>query len=58
MTSPVSKAFELINSDLTDEELLLQVEKLEEQATGHTSVMFDAVYEAMIVAGRHPDYPM
>lgn len=57
MTSPLTKAFKLIEADLTDDELLEQVEKLQEEATGHHAMMFDAVYEAMIVAGRHPDYP-
>lgn len=57
MTSPLTKAFDLVHSDLTDDELLAQVEQLQEEADGVDAMMFDAVYEAMIVAGRHPDYP-
>ena len=58
MTSPLTKAFELIEADLTDDELLEQVEELQDEAEGVDAMMFDAVYEAMIVAGRHPDYRM
>ena len=58
MTSPLDKAFDLVNSDLTDDQLLEQVEQLQEEAEGVDAMMFDAVYEAMIVAGRHPDYPV
>ena len=56
MTTPVEKAFKLINSDLSNDELLEKVDELYEETEGLDSVLFGSVYEAMIVAKRHPDY--
>ena len=58
MSKPIDKAFKLINSDLDNDQLLEQVDELFEETEGLDSILFEAVYEAMIVAGRHPDYPL
>lgn len=52
------KALDLINSDLSPEDLLQQVEALQKKVSGVDALMFESVYEAMIVAGRHPDHPL
>lgn len=57
MAKPIDEAFDLINSDLSPEDLLEAVEALEEKVEGVDALMFPSVYEAMIVAGRHPDFP-
>ncbi len=58
MSKPIDKAFELINSDLDNDRLLEQVDELFDQTEGLDSILFEAVYEAMIVAGRHPDHEL
>lgn len=55
--SQFEKALDLINSDLSPEDLLKQVEALGKGLEGVDKIMFESVYEAMIVAGRHPDFP-
>ena len=56
MSKPIDKAFKLINSDLSNDELLEKVDELYEQTEGLDRIFFGGVYEAMIVANRHPDH--
>lgn len=55
--SQFKKALDLMKSDLSPEDLLKEVDALGKGLKGVEKVMFEHVYEAMIVEGRHPDYP-
>ena len=53
----LQQAFDLISDEsLLDSDLLDKVDELYEQADEFDQLMFEAVYEAMIVAGRHPEH--
>ena len=53
---PLEKALDLIDSDLTNEELLFAVRGLEATVEDQDELIFESVYRIMISKGRHADY--
>lgn len=54
---PIDQAFDLVSDySISDLELMDRVDALYKEADEFDQLMFGAVYEAIIVAGRDPDH--